>query len=147
MIEHAASSSERQTAVWPRSANMIRSILIGKVIFAVSIFVFAASATRANDIVNSSFETPLVPNGFFTNFITASTGITGRTVVGPEASIVSGSYASLGFTFPAEDREQCLDLTGDGTNAVEGVKQYSPGVSRRRIVKQCRHAQFYWISD
>jgi hypothetical protein len=59
----------------------------------------------------------------FTNFITGSTGITGWTVVGPEASIVSGSYASLGFTFPAEDGKQWLDLTGDGTNSVEGVKQ------------------------
>jgi hypothetical protein len=46
---------------------------------------------------------PLGAECFFTNFITGSTGITGWTVVGPEASIVSTNYAALGFTYPAED--------------------------------------------
>lgn len=123
MIEQVASRSERQTTVWPRSANMIRSILIWKVFFALLILVFAASAARANSIVNGSFETPLVPTGSFSSFLTGSTAITGWTVVGPEVSIVSGSYASLGFTFPAEDGKQWLDLTGDGTNTVQGVEQ------------------------
>jgi hypothetical protein len=122
MIEQVASSSERQTTIWPRSANVMR-ILTWKLILGILVLVFAASAARANSIVNGGFETPLVPTGFFTNFITGSTSITGWTVVGPEASIVSGSYASLGFTFPAEDGKQWLDLTGDGTNSVEGVKQ------------------------
>ena len=53
---------------------------------------------------------PLGAECFFTNFITGSTGITGWTVVGPEASIVSTNYAALGFTFPAEDGKQWLDL-------------------------------------
>jgi hypothetical protein len=121
MIEQVASSSERQTTIWPRSANVMR-ILTWKLILGILVLVFAASAARANSIVNGGFETPLVPTGFFTNFITGSTSITGWTVVGPEASIVSGSYASLGFTFPAEDGKQWLDLTGDGTSSVEGVK-------------------------
>jgi uncharacterized integral membrane protein len=123
MIEQVASSSARQTTVWPRSANVMRGILIGKVILAVLILVFAVSAARANDIVNGSFETPLVPNAFFTNFLTGSTAITGWTVVGPEVSIVSTNYASFGFTFPAEDGKQWLDLTGDVSNRVEGVQQ------------------------
>ncbi len=123
MIEQVASSSERQTTVWPRSANIIRNILTRKVFFAVLILIFAASLTRANSIVNGSFETPSVPTGFFTNFLGGSTAITGWTVVGPEASIVSGTYASLGFTFPAEDGKQWLDLTADGTNTAQGVKQ------------------------
>jgi uncharacterized protein DUF642 len=122
MIEQVASSSERQTTIWPRSANVMR-ILTWKLILGILVLVFAASAARANSIVNGGFETPLVPTGFFTNFITGSTSITGWTVVGPEASIVSGSFASLGFTFPAEHGKQWLDLTGDGTNSVEGVKQ------------------------
>jgi hypothetical protein len=122
MIEQVASSSERQTTIWPRSADVMR-IRTWKVILGVLVLVFAASAARANSIVNGSFETPLVPNGFFTNFLTGSTGITGWTVVGPEASIVSTNYASFGFTFPAEDGNQWLDLTGDLTNSVEGVKQ------------------------
>ena len=122
MIE-VTRSYERQARVSRRSANMMDGILPRTVIFAVLILVFAASAARANSIVNGSFETPLVPNGIFTNFITGSTGITGWTVVGPEVSIVSTNYVALGFTFPAEDGTQWLDLTGDGTNSVEGVTQ------------------------
>jgi hypothetical protein len=122
MIEQVASSSERQTTIWPRSADVMR-IRTWKVILGVLVLVFAASAARANSIVNGSFEISWVLPGSFTNFITGSTGITGWTVVGPEASIVSGSYASIGFTFPAEDGKQWLDLTGDLTNSVEGVKQ------------------------
>jgi hypothetical protein len=122
VIEQVASGSERQTTIWPRSANVMR-ILTWKLILGILVLVFAASAARANSVVNGSFETPTVPTGSFTNFVTGSTGITGWTVVGPEAWIVSGSYAALGFTFPAEDGKQWLDLTGDGTNSVEGVKQ------------------------
>ena len=117
-----ASTSERQTTVWPRSANVMR-ILTWKLILGILVLVFAVSAARANSVVNGSFETSTVPTGSFTNFITDSTGITGWTVVGPEASIVSGRSASFGFTFPAENGIQWLDLTGDGTNSVEGVKQ------------------------
>jgi len=62
---------ERQARVPRRSANMMDGILPRTVIFAALILVFAASAARANSIVNGSFETPLVPNGIFTNFIPA----------------------------------------------------------------------------
>ncbi|MGH9407559.1 MAG: DUF642 domain-containing protein [Terriglobia bacterium] len=74
-------------------------------------------------ITNGSFETPVAPVGGFTNFITGSTAITGWTVVGPEVSVVSTSYTSFGLTFDAEDGNQWLDLTGDVSNAVEGVEQ------------------------
>lgn len=123
MIEHVACSSEHQGTVSRRSVKAKSELLICKVLFAAFMLVFAASAAHADIVTNGSFETPLVPSGFFTNFLTGSTGITGWTVVGPEASIVSTNYASLGFTFPAEDGKQWLDLTGDGTNAVEGVQQ------------------------
>jgi len=73
-----------------------------------------------------------LPTGFFTNFLTGSTAITGWTVVGPEVSIVSDTYASLGFTFPAEDGKQRLDLTGDGTNTVQGVSYGSAKSQRGR---------------
>ena len=85
---------------------------------------------QANLITNGSFETPVVPAGGFTNYLTGSTLITGWTVVGPEASIVSGTFSQGCCTFPAEDGSQWLDLTGDGSNAVEGVQQTvatSPG--------------------
>jgi hypothetical protein len=117
-----ASTSERQTTVWPRSANVMR-ILTWKPILGswYSFLQYRRPAQIAS--LNGSFETSTVPTGSFTNFITDSTGITGWTVVGPEASIVSGRSASFGFTFPAENGIQWLDLTGDGTNSVEGVKQ------------------------
>jgi hypothetical protein len=78
---------------------------------------------QANLLTNGSFETPVVAVGGFLNFLSGSTGITGWTVVGPEASIVSGTFTSECCTFPAEDGVQWLDLTGDVSNAVEGVQQ------------------------
>ena len=81
------------------------------------------SAEATTLITNGSFESPLVPVGSFTNFASGSTGITGWTVVGPEASVVSGAFISECCTFPAEDGNQWLDLTGDVSNTVEGVQQ------------------------
>jgi hypothetical protein len=78
---------------------------------------------QANLLTNGSFETPVVAVGGFLNFLSGSTGITAWTVVGPEASIVSGTFTSECCTFPAEDGVQWLDLTGDVSNAVEGVQQ------------------------
>ncbi len=43
--------------------------------------------------------------------------------MGPEASVVSGSYFSECCSFPAESGLQWLDLTGDVSNTVEGVQQ------------------------
>ena len=106
-----------------RATGAVMRILTWKLILGILVLVFAVLAARANSVVNGSFETPTVPTGSFTNFITGSTGITRWTVVGPEATIVSGSYASFGFTFPAENGIPWLDLTGDATNSVEGVKQ------------------------
>jgi MYXO-CTERM domain-containing protein len=85
---------------------------------------------RADLITNGSFESPTVPVGGFTNFGTGSTGITGWTVVGPEVSVVSGSFTQNGISFPAEDVNQWVDLTGFNANSVEGVEQTvntSPG--------------------
>jgi hypothetical protein len=78
---------------------------------------------QANLITNGSFETPVVPVGGFTNFFTGSPAITGWTVVGPEVSVINESFTSECCTFPAEDGIQWLDLTGDVSNAVEGVEQ------------------------
>jgi hypothetical protein len=84
---------------------------------------------RANLLTNGSFETttPSVPAGSFVNFLPGSTSITGWTVVGltgTEVSIVNTSFSQGGFTFPAEDGSNWMDLTGDGTNNdTEGVTQ------------------------
>jgi hypothetical protein len=80
---------------------------------------------KAGLITNGSFESPVVPVGGFTNFASGSTLIPGWTVVGAAGgvSIVSGTFVQECCTFPAEDGAQWLDLTGDGTNSVEGVEQ------------------------
>ncbi|MGH9358259.1 MAG: DUF642 domain-containing protein [Terriglobia bacterium] len=98
-----------------RTAWTIALALIGSCLLALP--------ARADLITNGSFESPLAPVGGFSNFNSGSTGITGWTVVGPQVSIVSGSYTSFGLTFPAEDGNQWLDLTGDVSNNVEGVEQ------------------------
>ena len=99
---------------------------LGTVMFvlAVAIVLAAAGDARANLITNGSFEAPIVPVGFFTNFLSGSTLIPGWTVTGPEVSIVNTTYApGGGFTFPAEQGSQWLDLTGDASNTFEGVVQ------------------------
>ncbi len=72
--------------------------------------------------------------------------------MGSEASVVSTDYASFGFSFPAEDGKQWLDLTGDASNTIEGVEQ----TERRETVACCSEllapcsiigSSFYRISD
>ena len=86
---------------------------------------FCSLPLRADSITNGSFETPVVPVGSFTSFASGSTGITGWTVVGAAGgvAVVSGTLTSGSITFPAEAGNQWLDLTGNGTNAIEGVQQ------------------------
>ena len=81
------------------------------------------SPTHANLLVNGSFETPVVTVGTFSNFISGSTAITGWTVFGPAVSIVSGSFTTGGFSFPAQDGVQWLDLTGPTSGPIQGVNQ------------------------
>jgi hypothetical protein len=97
---------------------------------AVLLMVGGSLSLQANSIVNGSFETPVVRVGGFQNFLSGSNGITGWTVVGREASVVSGSYASECCKFPAQDGNQWLDLTGDGSNSKEGGRadcRHDPG--------------------
>jgi Protein of unknown function (DUF642)/PEP-CTERM motif len=97
---------------------------LGALLAILSLIVISSVAAAAPDLLtNESFETPLVPVGGFTNFGSGSTAITGWTVVGPEASVVSGSFVSECCKFPAGDAMQWLDLTGDLSNQVEGVEQ------------------------
>lgn len=123
MRKQEATSTERLAIHGRDGMRAIRSDLLLKIVFAAVIISSLALPARANLIANGSFETPAVPAGSFTNFTSGSTGITGWTVTGPEVSIVSGSYTSFGLSFPAEDGVQWLDLTGDASNAVEGVEQ------------------------
>lgn len=83
-----------------------------------------APASQATVIVNGSFETPLVPLTSFDTYGAGSTTITGWTVLGIDASIVSGTAVDGPMTFQAQDGDQFLDLTGPGTNNNQnGVSQ------------------------
>ena len=42
---------------------------------------------------------------------------------GKEVAIVSGTFTQNGFSFPAQDGVQWLDLTGVSSNSTEGVQQ------------------------
>lgn len=90
---------------------------------AVFLISFFCSSSWANLINNPSFEMPVAPARGFLNFANGSTGIAGWTVVGNEVSIVSGTYSAECCIFPAQDGIQWLDLTGNGSNAIEGVRQ------------------------
>jgi hypothetical protein len=76
-----------------------------------------AAPVLANLIVNGSFETPVVPNGSFTNFPGGSTAITGWTVVGVDSSVVDGDFTQSGITFQAQDGEQWIDMAGVTSNS------------------------------
>jgi len=84
----------------------------------------AADSTRADLIVNGSFESPVVPVGSFTDFAAGSTAITGWTVVGVDAAVVNTSFMQSGITFQAQDGNQWLDLAGVTSNSMlSGVSQ------------------------
>jgi hypothetical protein len=102
-------------------------------ILVVGMLVLPVFCAHAGLIENGSFETPTVNVGSWGDYGSGSTAITGWTVVGCcGVSLVSGTFVSGSYSFPAEDGQQFLDLTGDQSNSLEGVEQTvatTPGVS------------------
>lgn len=92
------------------------AILVGSLVWAAPSF--------ANLITNGGFETPVVAPGGFQVALTGST-FSGWTVVGaPGAvSVLSGSFTQSGFTFPAQQGAQWLDLATAPGNTPTGVEQ------------------------
>jgi len=89
-----------------------------------------ATPAGANLIVNSSFETPVVPNGGFTNFPGGSTAITGWTVVGVDSAVTNKNFTQSGITFQSQDGNQFIDLAGVTSNSnTSGVTQSIATVS------------------
>ena len=89
---------------------------------------FLVSPVRAASLVDGSFEDPAVPVGGFTLFTTGQTFGTGSpwTVVGVgggNVGIVYTNFLQNGITFPAEDGNQWIDLTGTSNSPAEGVQQ------------------------
>lgn len=81
-------------------------------------FCLALSAASAcAGLINGSFETPLVPNGSFTNFAGGSSAIAGWTVVGVDTAIVNTNFVQSGIQFQAHDGNQWADLAGVTSNS------------------------------
>ncbi len=87
---------------------------------------FAVDFTPAVLLVNGSFEAPVIPNGSFQLFGNGNS-FSGWTVVGAagNVAVVSGSFTQSGFSFPAEDGSQWLDLTGT-SNSQTGIEETVP---------------------
>lgn len=86
----------------------------------------AAPSSQANLLTNGSFEVPVVTNGTFILFPVGSSALTGWTVFGPAGTNVAnviGTFSQNGVSFPAQDGNQWLDLTGLSANSTEGVSQ------------------------
>lgn len=85
----------------------------------------AALPARANLLADASFETPAVAAGGFTLFNTGTTIGSAWSVVGAPGNVgvVSGTFTQFGFSFPAQDGTQWLDLTGLSSNHATGVQQ------------------------
>lgn len=102
-------------------------------------FLFIARASASAQLLNGSFEIPLVPPGSFTNYPGGSTAITGWTVVGVDSSLVSGSFMQNGVTFQAQSGNQWLDLAGVTSNSsTSGVTQ-----SIATVTGQAYEVSFY----
>lgn len=72
--------------------------------YAVSLSLLACSqlAADAAIVINGSFETPDVPDGFHTNY-SAGSNLGGWTVVGVDAAIIDTAFVQNGITFKAQD--------------------------------------------
>jgi hypothetical protein len=93
-------------------------------ILACASLVFLSARADAGLIVNGSFETPPVPAGTFTNFLSGSTAITGWTVVGIDSALVNGTFTQNGIVFQAQNGNQYIDLAGITSNSTtSGVTQ------------------------
>lgn len=91
---------------------------------ALLVLTVLASAARGDLIVNGSFETPLAPDGSYTQFLGGATGLTGWTVLGTDVALVDEDATSGLITFNANHGDQWLDLSGVSSNSpFNGVSQ------------------------
>ena len=76
------------------------------------------------DIVNGSFEEPVIAGGAFETFPGGSTSIPGWTVLGIEVSTVDSVVGSNGIAYIAQDGQQWLDLAGAANpSTTNGITQ------------------------
>lgn len=90
---------------------------------ALVLILFATSRSRADLILNGSFEDPSIAAQFAT-FNGGSTSIAGWTVVGSDVAILKSTFAQSGITFNSQHGAQWLDLSGFSSNSTSnGVSQ------------------------
>ena len=106
-----------------RSRRAIGSLAVSFAVAGVSLAATAACAS-ANLIVDGGFETPVTTVGGFTLYDTG-TSFSAWNVVGASGNvaIINGQFTQNGFTFPAAEGAQWLDLTGLSSNSATGVAQ------------------------
>lgn len=110
-------SIERERRQWTRCLR--RSAGVG---ILCSTFALWGGAS-ASLLVNGGFEAPPVPTGGF-QLIAAGSSFGGWNVVGAAGNVgpISGAYALSGLSFPAQEGNQFVDLTGL-SNTATGVEQ------------------------
>ena len=101
--------------------------LIAKTFFTAAAMAVALPAAAQNLVTNGSFESPVQSNGGYTDYAVGSSAITGWEIVGTPGTFVSvlnQNYGgNPGFSFPAQQGVQWLDLAGFSDNAPNGVRQ------------------------
>ncbi|MGE0386957.1 MAG: DUF642 domain-containing protein [Gammaproteobacteria bacterium] len=94
-----------------------------------------AAPARANEVINGSFESPLVPNNGLTLFAANSTLIQGWTVFGHDVAVLDTGFTCCGsFVTIAQDGNQFVDLTGNSERAGGGVSQAVQTIPGREYV-------------
>ena len=85
------------------------------------------SAGAANLVTNGSFEESPLAQGAYRDMLVGSADLPGWTIVGvagTHISQVEGAYpGNPGYSFPAQDGHQWVDLAGYSDNAADGVRQ------------------------
>ncbi|MFN0196633.1 MAG: DUF642 domain-containing protein [Planctomycetaceae bacterium] len=90
---------------------------MSRMLIVVCVASSVVSTCSANLIQNGSFEDPVVPINWHTNFIGGSTSITGWTVVGVDSSVSNGGFSQNGILFQAQDGVQWADMAGISSNS------------------------------
>ena len=101
-----------------------------RTIVKAALVAFGLSATPAlaqNLVTNGSFESdPLAP-GAYRDMLVGSSDLPGWTIIGVPGTHISqveqGYPGNPGYSFPAQDGAQWLDLAGYSDNAADGVSQ------------------------
>jgi hypothetical protein len=76
----------------------------------------------AATVFSDGFESPIVPSASFTNFSPGQVFGPWTAIGVAPVSIVSGTFSQTGIVFPAQSGSQWIDLAGQTSNSVEGVR-------------------------